>query len=83
MIKEEYDKAISIFKKLIELQPNDAKAHYNISCMYSRKNNIEESINWLMKAVNKGYNNWDLIKTDKDLENIRGSSYYKELVKDH
>jgi tetratricopeptide (TPR) repeat protein len=83
MIKEEYDKAISIFKKLIELQPNDAIAHYNISCMYSRKNNIEESISWLMKAIKKGYNNWDLIKTDKDLENIRGSSYYKELVKDH
>jgi tetratricopeptide (TPR) repeat protein len=83
MIKEEYDKAISIFKKLIELQPNDAIAHYNISCMYSRKNNIEESISWLKKAIKKGYDNWDLIKTDKDLENIRGSSYYKELVKDH
>jgi len=68
---------------MIELQPNDAIAHYNISCMYSRKNNIEESISWLKKAIKKGYNNWDLIKTDKDLENIRGSSYYKELVKDH
>jgi hypothetical protein len=44
---------------------------------------VEESTGWLKKAIEKGYDNWDLIKTDKDLNNIRGSSYYEELVRGH
>jgi hypothetical protein len=52
-----------------------------MACIYAKQNRIEESIEWLKKAIERGYDNWDLIKTDKDLENIRGSSYYKELIK--
>jgi hypothetical protein len=42
---------------------------------------MEESIDWLKEAIKRGYKNWDLIKRDKDLENIRGSSYYKEIIR--
>ena len=82
-IKGQYDQAISSFKKIIELLPENDSAYYNIACMYAQQNEIEKSIDWLKKAINRGYNNWELIKTDKDLENIRGSSYYKELIKGH
>lgn len=82
-IKGEYDQAISLFKKIIELLPENDSAYYNIACMYAQQNEIEKSIDWLKKAIKRGYNNWELIKTDKDLENIRGSSYYKELIKGH
>jgi hypothetical protein len=33
--------------------------------------------------VEKGYENWERIKTDIDLDNIRNSSDYQELVADH
>jgi len=79
--KKEYGKAISIFKKMAALWPDYANTYYNIACMYSRQNNTENSIEWLKLAVKKGYKNWDLIKTDKDLENIRSSVYYNELIK--
>jgi len=79
--QKEYGKAISIFKKMTTFWPDYANTYYNIACMYSRQNNIENSIEWLKLAVKKGYKNWDLIKTDKDLENIRGSLYYNELIK--
>jgi tetratricopeptide (TPR) repeat protein len=81
--KGEYDKAISLLKKGIRLKPDGAGAYYNIACLYARQNKIEESIDWLKKAVERGYNKWDLIKSDKDLENIRGTSYYKEITKGH
>ncbi len=79
--QKEYGKAISIFKKMATFWPDYANTYYNIACMYSRQNNIENSIEWLKLAVKKGYKNWDLIKTDKDLENIRSSVYYNELIK--
>ena len=33
--------------------------------------------------MGKGYNNWEKIKTDPDLENIRNSRYYLETIKNH
>jgi nucleoside-diphosphate-sugar epimerase len=36
-----------------------------------------------MKAVEKGFNDWKHITTGSDLDNIRNSSYYKEVVKKH
>jgi tetratricopeptide (TPR) repeat protein len=82
-IKKEYIKAVSVFKKMIRLRPNTVGAFYNIACIYARQNKIEESIDWLKKAIERGFKNWNLIKTDKDLENIRGSSYYKEIMRGH
>jgi tetratricopeptide (TPR) repeat protein len=81
MIDKKYDRAISLFKKMIGLRPDNAEGYYNIACIYSKENRIEESIDWLKQAIERGYKNWDLLKTDKDLENIRGSMYYKELIK--
>ena len=66
---------------IIRLRPESPGTYYNIACIYAKQNKIEESIDWLKKGIEKGYKNWDLIKTDRDLENIRGSSYYRELIK--
>ena len=77
----QYDQAREVFKKLIVLQPENSTTYYNIAVLYALQNNVTESLAWLNKAIAKGYDNWDLIKTDKDLENIRNSEGYRELVK--
>jgi len=74
-------RALEAFQKLIVLQPDNATNYYNVAVLYALQNNVSESLAWLNKAVAKGYDNWDLIKTDKDLENIRNSEGYRELVK--
>jgi tetratricopeptide (TPR) repeat protein len=81
MVKKEYNEAVSLFEKVIKLIPESPGAYYNLACIYARQNRVEEAIEWLSHAVEKGYKNWDLIKNDPDLENIRSSAYYKELVK--
>ena len=82
MLKNENDKALALFTKLTALQPNNAGHLYNLACIYSRQNQIDASLDRLKKAIEKGYDNWDLIKSDKDLTNIRGSADFKALVKD-
>jgi len=77
----QYDQAREVFKKLIVLQPENSTTYYNIAVLYALQNNVTESLAWLNKAIAKGYDNWDLIKTDNDLENIRNSEGYRELVK--
>ena len=78
--KGEFDKAICQYQKSLSIQPDNPSTYYNIACMYSMQNRIEKSLDFLKKAIEKGYDNWDLIKSDKDLENVRSSPYYKELV---
>jgi tetratricopeptide (TPR) repeat protein len=80
---KEYYKALTIFSDILNYLPDDAETHYNIACMYSRLKRKEESIEWLRKAIDKGYLNWESIKSDSDLENIRDTDAYKELVKGH
>jgi len=65
---------------MIEIHPDNTSVYYNIACLYSKQNEIQESVDWLRAAIQKGYNKWSLIKTDKDLENIRGSSGYREII---
>ena len=76
----QYDRAQAEFKKLIELDPGNASIYYNIAVLYALQNNVPEAITWLKQAVDKGYRNWELIKTDKDLAGIRHSQEYKQLV---
>ena len=64
-----------------QLQPDNAVIYYNISCLYAIQNRTDESVEWLKKAFNKGYCDWDHLKNDKDLINIKNTSYYKTLLK--
>ncbi len=79
----QYDQALAAFKKLIELDPDNAGSYYNIAVLYALQNKVPDSIAWLKQAIDNGYQNWDLIKTDNDLANIRKSPEYQQLVKGH
>ncbi|MFH2064439.1 MAG: fused MFS/spermidine synthase [Pseudomonadota bacterium] len=76
----DHDRAIQYFQKMVEVKPDLANAYYNIACLYAKQNKVREATDWLRSAVEKGYDNLALIKTDKDLDNVRGSSAYMEIV---
>jgi tetratricopeptide (TPR) repeat protein len=80
IVKGKYENAISSYVRMIELEPNDYVPYYNIARIYSKENKTEESIEWLEKAVKLGFADWNLLKNDEFMNNIRGSSYYKELI---
>ena len=79
-VMQAVDEALPLFKKIIKFRPDSAGVYYIIACIYSRQGNTRESITWLNSAIQKGFNDWDLIRTDFDLENIRNSAYYFRLV---
>jgi len=81
--KGEFDKAIFQYQKSLSIQPDNPATYYNIACIYSMQNRIEKSIDFLKRAIEKGYNNWEHIRNDRDLENIRTSLYYKKLLSSH
>jgi len=78
--KQNYHHATALLKKIISLQPEKADAYYNLACIYAIQNRITDSTTYLKSAMEHGYNNMNQIRTDKDLENIRKTEYYRNLI---
>jgi protein O-mannosyl-transferase len=75
-----YKYAIDTFKKIVSIKPEMNSTYYNIACLYSKQNDTKEAIDWLTQAIEKGYDNYDQITTDKDLDNIRKTRTFHMLV---
>ena len=78
--KGEYSKALEALFALRDIQPDNADVYYNIACIYAKQNMAEESLNWLKRALDKGFRDWKLIESDRDLDNIRETAGYKSLL---
>ena len=73
--------AITAYQQAIALDPNLAPAHYNLACIYSLKNEQTPAIEWLQKAI--ALDESTIIeesKTDSDLDNIRQSAEFQQLI---
>jgi hypothetical protein len=82
--EKNYTDAIALLSgPMLKLQPDNAGIYYNIACLFAIQNDREQAIEWLGRALEKGYDGWEKIKTDPDLENIRDSAYYQEIIKNH
>ena len=73
--------ALKHLTTIVEIDPARADAYYNGACMLARSGKTKEAVAWLKTAIAKGYSHWERIAADPDLENIRGTEAYKELMK--
>jgi tetratricopeptide (TPR) repeat protein len=71
------------FKASLQDPVHASIAYYNIACEYAKQNKTEKALTWLEKAISKGFRKWNHIKDDKDLDSIRNSARYKELIENH
>jgi len=74
------DGAVAILEKLERLLPDAPTVSFNLACMYARQSQMDKSVMHLEKALDKGYNDWTTLKTDTDLETIRQTPFYKQLI---
>jgi tetratricopeptide (TPR) repeat protein len=81
--RQEYIKTLDVLQDMRKIEPENPTIYYNIACMYAKQNNVDKSVAWLKRSIEKGFNNWDLIKTDPDLVNIRKTSFIEELINSH
>jgi tetratricopeptide (TPR) repeat protein len=81
--QENYTKALDLLQDMRQYQPGNPSIYYNIACIYAKQNKVNESLSWIQKAIDKGFHDWDSIKKDPDLTNIRNTSYIIDLIKKH
>ena len=81
--RHESTKALDVLQNMRKLEPDNPEIYYNIACIYAKENEADKSIVWLKQAVEKGFHNYDLIRKDPDLGQIRRSPYVRELIQSH
>ncbi len=79
-VVEEYNKRLFLLKKGMSLHSHDADIFYIKACIYARQNRIDKAVDWFIKAVNAGFNNWDDFSNNDNLRNILEASKTDKLI---
>lgn len=74
------DEAIEAHQSATKFESTKALGHYNLACAYSLQNKASDALSHLEKAMDAGFDNINHIKNDSDLENVRSSNAYTELM---
>jgi len=63
------------------LQDGTSADCYQLARGHALAGDREKAVQWLRRAVERGYHAFDLMRRDSDLESLRGLSDYRELVR--
>jgi serine/threonine protein kinase/tetratricopeptide (TPR) repeat protein len=74
------DEAKKEAARAIELNPTDPLMQYNAACFYSNIGEKNLAIDTLKNAMTAGYQDYEWIKRDSDLDNIRNEPKFMELM---
>lgn len=72
--------AIENMDKVLSEKPHEAKNYYAAACLYSRMGNYKWALNYLQMAFEKGYRDFFRIDNDDDMDALRDSPQFKEMV---
>jgi WD40 repeat protein/serine/threonine protein kinase/regulator of sirC expression with transglutaminase-like and TPR domain len=86
----EYAGAVGDFRKALEYGAPKAEIYFNMSCAYciwagslekgTERWAIDKALESLEECVKAGYEDWESLKTDKDLEILRSEPRFLKLI---
>ncbi len=79
---KEYEKAVALYETVLDSIKDDARQLYNAACTYSLAGKRQRAIDILKLTIEAGWDDYDHIARDTDLDNIREEEQYKVLVAD-
>lgn len=76
----EYQRAEEVFAELIVLRPDSFVGHYNKAAAHSMQGEIEPAIESISRAIGLGFSDRLQLQRDPDLEALRESAFFDELM---
>ncbi|MBF0338569.1 MAG: hypothetical protein HQL05_12155 [Nitrospirae bacterium] len=83
MVINKRNKAEEDLKKAAKLLPDSFSVYYNLACLYSLENKIDLALDSLDKALANGFQEYDLLRGDSELKNLRKSPEFKKVLEKH
>lgn len=78
--QKEFDEAEKHFLKAMDFANEDPWTSYNLACLYALWNKKDQALKHFEDALTKGFDDFDHINKDTDLDSIRNESMFKKLV---
>lgn len=70
------------YQKVVAQNPNNERVVYNLSCIYSLRGKKDLALKTLKEAIEMGFDDYEWIRLDRDLDNIRGEEEFKSILRD-
>jgi Tfp pilus assembly protein PilF len=67
-------------RRLVRLQPANATAHYNLACSLALSKRNRDALRSLRRAVRLGYQDFDWMTHDPDLQGLKRNPEFGALV---
>lgn len=77
------NKALDALQTAVGMNNCDSFAQYNLAAVYSVMDKTDLGIDALDRALECGFNNYDAIRFDKDLTNLRGEPEFRTTLEKH
>jgi tetratricopeptide (TPR) repeat protein len=79
-LKGRYAEGLQIDRRLVQLRPNDALAHYNLACSYALLKKVDPALKALRRAIELGYRDVRYMREDRDLDALRHDPRFRQLL---
>lgn len=75
-----FEQAEREFKQVLELEPQNETAWYNLACTYARWGRIDPALEHLKRAVEHGFDDATHMEKDPDLDPLRQDPRFREIM---
>lgn len=72
--------SLEIDQRIVQMRPKDAVALYNLACSCSMTGHVDGAIESLGRAIESGYDEFEYMRLDSDLEATRRDPRFEELL---
>lgn len=76
-----WQKGLEVDLKLSKLRPEDAAVFYNLACSFALLNQTRLALGALTKAIDYGYDDFEHLKGDRDLDNLLKDEHFQLYIK--
>lgn len=83
MQQKKFNKAMDDLKEAERINPKNPNVHYNFTCWYSLQNQLDRALDSLDKALQYGFTEYDALRNDPDLNNVRKHPEFRKILEKH
>jgi tetratricopeptide (TPR) repeat protein len=73
-------KSVKMDRRYVKLDPTSPIAHYNLACSLALIGKKTGAILEITRAIELGYNDWQWLNDDTDLDSLRSCQKFKDMV---
>jgi len=81
--QKKYNIALEDLNRAVQIEQNNPEIYYNLMALHSIEKRIDLALYALDKCLKYGFNNYDALRKDSDLANLRKNTEYWETLEKH